>query len=84
MKRSEEPIKLDETTVCSVSREYFNEVMESSTAKFISKGGFSTEKSYERLINAFAKFMFEGHDVYLIIVGGNSGERGYEELYEKV
>lgn len=84
LKRGEEKIKLDETTECSVDKEYFDEVMKSSVPKFINIGRFAPEKGHDRLVNAFGKFLSEGREAYLIIMGGNSFNDGYNRLKSKI
>lgn len=84
LERAEMPIILDKTTKCSVSYDYFNEVMDSDLPKFITIGRFSPEKGQERLVNAFGKMLAEDRKAYLIIMGGNSLKDGYKNLCAKV
>lgn len=82
--RGKKPIAPDDTTECSVEREYFDRVMSSSIPKFINIGRYSPEKGHERLVDAFAKFLSSGKDAYLIIMGGNSLNNGYDRLNAKI
>lgn len=82
--RSEEAVRLDDTTRCSVDRERFEEIMQSDAKKFINIGRYSPEKGHARLVNAFSEFHKENNDAILIIMGGNSRANGYENLNEKV
>lgn len=84
LEKGEKDIELDSTTKCSVERNAFYDIMKSDTFKFINVGRFSPEKGHDRLVNAFAKFLSEGNDAYLIIMGGNSKNNGYENLISKV
>ena len=84
LERAELPITLDKTTKCSVSREYFYEVMDSDLPKYITIGRFSPEKGHERLVDAFRKLLIEEKETYLIIMGGNSLKKGYQSLCAKV
>jgi CDP-glycerol glycerophosphotransferase len=77
-------IHLEESSSCSVSGEYFHEIMESSAPKYINIGRFSPEKGHERLIDAFSRFLSDGKDAYLIIMGGNSLGNGYSDLKGKI
>lgn len=82
--RSEEPITLDRTTKCSVSRAKFDEIMKSDCKKFINIGRYSPEKGHDRLVDSFYKLWQDNKDIVLIIMGGNSRQNGYEKLKEKV
>lgn len=84
LERSQEPITLGKTTKCSVSKARLLEILESDKKKFINIARFSPEKGHDRLVNAFYKLWKENPDIYLIIMGGNSRNKGYEELLEKV
>lgn len=84
LEKGEEEIALDPQTKCSVSREYFDEVIHSSAPKFINIGRFSPEKGHDRLVDAFARFLSEHPDAYLIIMGGNTRNGGYGKLLAKV
>ncbi len=81
---SEQPIALDPTTKCSVEPEKFYEIMQSDAKKFINVGRYSPEKGHDRLIDAFYKLWQKDNSIYLIIMGGNSRAKKYEELIEKV
>lgn len=81
---SEQPIALDPTTKCSVEPEKFYEIMQSDAKKFINVGRYSPEKGHDRLIDAFYKLWQKDNSIYLIIIGGNSRAKKYEELIEKV
>lgn len=81
---SEQPIALDPTTKCSVEPEKFYEIMQSDAKKFINIGRYSPEKGHDRLIDAFYKLWQKDNSIYLIIIGGNSRAKKYEELIEKV
>lgn len=81
---AEMPITLDKRTKCSVSYDYFSEVMDSDLPKYITIGRFSPEKGHERLVNAFGKFFADNRKAYLIIMGGYSLKDGYKNLYRKV
>lgn len=82
--RSGEQIELDKTAKCSVSRERFDEIINSDCKKFINVGRYSPEKGHDRLVNAFYKLWQENKEIYLIIMGGNSKNNGYKKLLEKV
>ena len=84
LKMSEEEIQLDPTTKCSVEPEKFYEIMRSDSPKFINIGRYSPEKGHDRLVNAFYRLWQKNKDIYLIIMGGNSREQGYENLCEKL
>lgn len=84
IEKSKLEIEFDVNTQCSVEKEYFDEVISSDIPKFINVGRYSVEKGHERLVDAFAKFISEGNDAYLIIMGGNSLDDGYNKLIEKV
>ena len=58
--------------------------MKSDCKKFINIGRFSPEKGHDRLVNAFYKLWQENPDILLIIMGGNSRQKGYEILKDKV
>ena len=81
---SEQPIALDPTTKCSVEPEKFYEIMQSDAKKFINVGRYSPEKGHDRLIDAFYKLWQKDNSIYLIVIGGNSRAKKYEELIEKV
>lgn len=81
---SKQPIALDPTTKCSVEPEKFYEIMQSDAKKFINIGRYSPEKGHDRLIDAFYKLWQKDNSIYLIIMGGNSRAKKYEELIEKV
>lgn len=82
--RAKLPIALDDTTKCSVDVEKFYEVMNSDSKKFINIARYSPEKGHDRLVNAFYKLWQKDNSIYLIIMGGNSKDGGYEKLLEKV
>lgn len=84
LQRAEEPVTLDRTTKCSVSRDSFMSIMASEQKKFINVARFSPEKGHDRLVNAFSKFAAEYPASILIIMGGNSRDGGYEKLNEKI
>lgn len=84
LKRSQEPITLSSTTKCSVNKNRLMEILSSDNKKFINIARFSPEKGHDRLVNAFYKLWKENPDIYLIIMGGNSRGKGYEELLKKV
>lgn len=84
LKRGEKEITFDEATKCSASLNRFFDVINSSAPKFINIGRFSPEKGHERLLKAFAKFLFDGREAYLIIMGGNSFDDGYDKLKSKI
>lgn len=58
--------------------------MQSDAKKFINVGRYSPEKGHDRLIDAFYKLWQKDNSIYLIIMGGNSRAKKYEELIEKV
>lgn len=82
--RAKEEIEFDASTKCSVKKERFLEIMQSDCRKFINIGRFSPEKGHERLIDAFCKMWTECPDSVLLIVGGNSRDRGYLNLYDQI
>lgn len=82
--RSMEDIELDPSTKCSVGRARFYEMINSDHKKFINIGRYSPEKGHDRLVDAFYRLWTDNQDIMLIIVGGNSRDRGYENLCSKV
>lgn len=84
IERSNEPITLGKSTKCSVSKKRLLEILSSDNKKYINIARFSPEKGQDRLVNAFYKLWKENPHIYLIIMGGNSRKKGYEELLEKV
>ena len=84
IEKSEKELLLDPTTKCSVEPEKFYEIMRSDSPKFINIGRYSPEKGHDRLVNAFYRLWQKNKDIYLIIMGGNSREHGYENLCEKL
>lgn len=84
LQKAELPLELDATTKCSVSRERFTEIMNNNAKKFINVARFSPEKGHERLVDAFYRLWQNEPDTYLIIMGGNSRNNGYQKLKEKI
>ena len=84
LKRSTEPLRLVKNTKCSVSEASLKEILASDKKKFINVGRFSPEKGHDRLVNAFYKLWKENPDIYLIIMGGNSRNNGYEKLLKRI
>lgn len=84
LERSLEPVTLDRDTRCSVSEEKLREILSSESRVFINVGRFSPEKGHERLVRAFSRLVKDNPDVYLIIMGGNSRDKGYEKLEAEV
>lgn len=83
-KKSEHSITLDKTTTCSVSLKYFEEIIRSDAKKIINVARFSPEKGHERLVDAFYKLWQKDSNIYLIIMGGNSKNNGFQKLKDKV
>jgi CDP-glycerol glycerophosphotransferase len=81
---AEEPIDVNDITKCSMDLEKFQEVMQNDSPKYINIARFSPEKGHERLVDAFYKVHQENPDTYLIVMGGNSRDRGFENLTQKV
>ena len=71
---SEEEVKFDEKTECTVEEEKLKEILNSKNKKFINIGRFSKEKGHERLIDAFEKLWKQDNSIYLIIIGGYGKE----------
>ena len=84
LKRSAESLRIDEKKKCSVSEGALKEILASDKKKFINVGRFSPEKGHDRLVNAFYKLWKENPDIYLIIMGGNSRNNGYEKLLKRI
>lgn len=82
--RGDMPVALDPNTKCSVDTQRFFEIINSDAKKFINVGRYSPEKGHERLIDAFYKLWQKDNSICLIIMGGNSRDRIYEKLAEKV
>lgn len=82
--RSREDIRLDVSTKCSVDADRFYEIINSNRKKYINIGRYSPEKGHGRLIHAFCKVCSDDPDAVLIIMGGNSRERGYENLCNQI
>ena len=77
-------MRLVKNTKCSVSEASLKEILASDKKKFINVGRFSPEKGHDRLVNAFYKLWKENPDIYLIIMGGNSRNNGYEKLLKRI
>ena len=60
------------------------EILNSNASKFINIGRFAPEKGQIRLIDAFAKFIKDNPDSYLIIIGGNSYKGHYDLIKSHV
>lgn len=72
-----------EGVALNVCRERFFEALESVQTKlFVTRGSFSKEKGFERLIEAFTKVYAEHPETRLLIVGETGAM--FEELAEKI
>ena len=72
------PLDAPDYESCTVSFERLTEILDSDAHKFINIGRFAPEKGQIRLIDAFAKFIKDNPDSYLIIMGGNSYKGHYD------
>lgn len=84
LKRANEELSLDEFTKCSVEREKFFALMANSCPKFVSVGRFSPEKGHRRLVDAFREQLKRTPEAKLIIMGGSSYGKNYDELLEYI
>lgn len=84
LKQSKEALVVESGTRVFPNEEIFFRAMESDGRKVINVGRFSPEKGHERLINAFYKYRLENPDDYLVIMGGNSLNRGYEKAIAQI
>lgn len=84
LEKSGADLKLEPCTSCSVAEERLYEILKSDSAKFISIGRFAPEKGHIRLVQAFYRLWKENRDIRLIIMGGYSLNRCYEELIELI
>ena len=84
LQRAEEELRLGKSTKCSVAQEDFFALMATPCPKFISVGRFSPEKGHRRLIDAFCERRKWMPEAKLIIMGGSSYGRTYDELCEYV
>ncbi len=74
IKKSKEKICFDDDTICNVSLQKLNNILNSESKKFVNVGRFSKEKGHYRMINAFNNIYLENSNVYLIIIGGHGVE----------
>lgn len=74
IKKSKEKVYFDDDTICNVSLEKLNSILNSKLTKFINVGRFSKEKGHYRLISAFNNIYLDNSNVYLIIIGGHGVE----------
>lgn len=84
LERAEEELQLDKTTQCSVAPDDFFTLMATPCPKFICVGRFSPEKGHRRLIDAFREQLKWMPEAKLIIIGGSSYRRTYDELLEYI
>ncbi|MDO4338990.1 MAG: CDP-glycerol glycerophosphotransferase family protein [Eubacteriales bacterium] len=77
LKKAEQGIEFQKDTMCSVSLERLEEILNGKSRKIINIGRFSPEKGHEMLIQAFDQYHKEKEDSYLIIIGG------YGDLYSR-
>lgn len=78
VKKSMQKLSFDENTVCNISIEKLEKILNSKSKKIISIGRFSKEKGYDRLIKAYDTL---NTNSYLIIIGGFGPE--YEALLQQ-
>lgn len=82
-KKSALPVSFDDETVCNVSLDELNTVLDDRTVtKFIDVARFSPEKGLERLIDAYVRYHHENPNSVLIIVGGHGSD--YQKICERV
>ena len=84
IKRGNEELRFDETTVCNKSFEEVEKIVNSSSRKLINVGRYSAEKGHTRLVDAFNRVWQDNPDTYLFIIGGNQWETMYKDLCEHV
>lgn len=84
LEKAENELVLDEFTKCSVEREIFFDLMAAPCPKFVSVGRFSPEKGHRRLVDAFCQQLKKTPEAKLIIMGGSSFGKTYNELLEYI
>lgn len=84
LEKAENELVLDDFTKCSVEREDFFELMATPDPKFITVGRFSPEKGHRRLVDAFRQQMKKTPQAKLIILGGSSYQKTYDELLKYI
>lgn len=84
LEMAKKKLALDELTECSVEREEFFNLMADPCPKFISVGRFSPEKGHRRLVDAFYEQQKQMPKAKLVIMGGSSYKKTYDELREYI
>ena len=83
IKKSSDEINLDNSIVYD-NQDHFYSLLLSSKRKFINIGRFSPEKGQMRLVNAFSRYHMENPDTCLIIMGGVSTGKYFDDLVSQI